>query len=289
MEGELEKPDWIKVRYAKNSAVEAIKKDLEGKGLATVCQESLCPNISECWGGGTATFLLMGDTCTRGCRFCFVTKSGKPPPLNPGEPNKLLESIRRMDVTYAVLTSVDRDDLVDQGSSHLARCISHLKDKMPGLRIEILIPDFRGEKELLRNIVDASPEVIAHNIEVVERLTPDVRDRRAGYRQSLDVLRNVKELDSSIYTKSSIMVGLGETKEEMLQAMDDLRSVGVDFLTIGQYLRPSHRQLAVKEYVPLETFKYYEQVAKEKGFKYVASGPFVRSSYKAGELFEVSV
>jgi lipoyl synthase len=280
----LQKPQWIKVKYREGSVLQAIKSDVKAKGLATVCQEAMCPNISECWNSGTATFLLMGDTCTRGCRFCYVKTSGKPLPLDAQEPEKILSSIKRMNLSYVVLTSVDRDDLPDQGACHLARCIRYLKEQLPSLKIEILIPDFRGEKELLRKIVEAKPDVIAHNIETVERLTPSVRDRRATYRQSLSVLAAVKQL-SSIYTKSSIMVGLGETESEIENAMDDLMNEGVSFLTIGQYLQPSKKHLPVSSYVPLETFKYYEALGYEKGFLYVASGPLVRSSYKAGELF----
>ncbi len=282
---ELIKPEWIKVKYASDDRLRAIKRDVKEKGLATVCQESLCPNISECWREGTATFMLMGDTCTRGCRFCFVKTSAHPAAPNPHEKEQLLSSIGRMQLSYVVLTSVDRDDLPDQGAEHLAACITYLKQHMPQLRIEILIPDFQGKEELIQQLIDANPDVIAHNIETVGRLTPRVRDRRAGYRQSISVLRFLKQAAPALLTKSSIMVGLGETQEEVAQAMDDLRSVHVDFLTIGQYLRPSKKQLPVFSYVHPDTFKYYEKIGLEKGFSYVASGPFVRSSYRAGELF----
>ncbi|MEK6967530.1 MAG: lipoyl synthase [Nanoarchaeota archaeon] len=280
----IQKPPWIKVSYQETDTFQAIKSDIKEKGLATVCQAARCPNISECWNGGTATFLLMGDTCTRGCRFCYVKTSGKPLPLDKEEPEKLLESIKRMKLSYVVLTSVDRDDLQDQGATHLANCITFLKDNLPELKIEILIPDFRGNKDLIKKIVDAKPDVIAHNIETVERLTPKVRDIRANYKQSLAVLSTVKQF-SNIYTKSSIMVGLGETENEVIKAMDDLKAQGVSFITIGQYLQPSKKHLPVASYIPLETFKYYEQVAYDRGFLYAASGPLVRSSYKAGELY----
>lgn len=283
------KPEWIKIKYTTSEVLEAIKKDVKLKGLSTVCQESLCPNISECWNSGTATFLLMGDTCTRGCRFCHVKTSATPAALNPFEHAKLVESIKRMNLSYVVITTVDRDDLPDQGANHLAKCIKYIKEKIPQVRIEILTGDFQGRIDLLKNIVDARPEVISHNIETVQRLTPSVRDRRAKYKQSLQVLKNVLQLANEsniqIYTKSSIMVGLGETDEEVIKAMDDLREAGVSFLTIGQYLRPSAKQLAVREYISPDKFKYYERTGYDKGFLYVASGPFVRSSYKAGELF----
>ncbi len=285
MEEVLTKPEWIKIRFEENDAFQAIKEDVARKGMATVCQSARCPNIHECWGGGTATFMLMGDTCTRGCRFCYVKTHPRPQPLDSTEPEKLLDSIKRMNLSYVVLTSVDRDDLEDQGSGHLARCIAFLKQNLPQLRIEILIPDFRGNKECIQRIIDAKPDVIAHNIETAERLTPTVRDPRAGYHQSLSVLEHINKTSPTTYTKSSIMVGLGETKEEVEKAMDDLRHVGVSFLTLGQYLQPSKRQLPVRQYVDNDTFKYYQQVGMNKGFSSVASGPFVRSSYRAGELF----
>jgi len=277
------KPPWITIRYQDNPTLRSIKEEVKSKGLATVCQESLCPNLSECWGSGTATFMLMGDTCTRGCRFCFVKTAAIPSPLNPDEPKLLLAAIQHMKLSYVVLTTVDRDDLPDQGAYHLAQCVKFLKKNLPHLKVEILIPDFRGDTELVKKILDAKSDVIAHNLETVRRLTPKVRDRRASYDQSLTVLKFCNKFCP--YTKSSLMVGHGETKEEISQAMDDLRSVGVTFLTIGQYLRPSHRQLEVQDYLTPDTFKYYESLGLSKGFLYVAAGPFVRSSYKAGELF----
>jgi len=285
MTGILKKPDWIKIRYKTNSTLEKIRQDVRAKGIATVCQESLCPNISECWTSGTATFMLMGDTCTRSCRFCHVKKSLNPKPLDPEEPIKLLDSIKKLKLNYVVLTSVDRDDLHDQGARHLSKTIKYLKKEMPELLVEILIPDFQGKKNLIRLIVNAKPEVIAHNVETVERLTPSVRDRRASYYQSLLVLRSIKQM-SNILTKSSIMVGLGETEAEVEKTMDDLKRAGVSFLTIGQYLQPTKKQLPVFNYESLETFKYYEELAHRKGFINVVSGPFVRSSYKAGELYQ---
>jgi len=258
--------------------------------LATVCEEAQCPNVGECWGGGTATFMVMGDTCTRGCRFCAVETEQDGQALDPMEPAKLARSVDEMDLAYVVVTSVDRDDLPDQGASHVATCIDTLHKECPETKVEFLIPDFQGEEDLISLVCDAQPHVLAHNIETVRRLTPEVRDDRAGYDQSLEVLRFASEyaekaLDGPMYTKSSIMVGLGETEEEVRQAMDDLRAAGVDFLTIGQYLRPSESHIEVDDFVPPDLFDKYEEIGEEKGFKYVASGPLVRSSYRAGEYY----
>jgi lipoic acid synthetase len=260
------------------------------RGLATVCEEAQCPNVGECWGGGTATFMVMGDTCTRGCSFCAVDTEKEGGALDPMEPAKLAQSVDEMDLEYVVVTSVDRDDLPDHGASHIATCIDTLHKECPDTLVEFLIPDFQGDEDLISLVCDAQPHVLAHNIETVRRLTPTVRDARAGYDQSLQVLRFAKEyareaLDEPMYTKSSIMVGLGETEDEVRQAMDDLREVGVDFLTIGQYLRPSDQHLEVDDFVEPEVFDRYEAIGEEKGFKYVASGPLVRSSFKAGEYY----
>jgi pyruvate dehydrogenase E1 component alpha subunit/lipoate synthase len=281
----LIKPDWIRTTLKVNPTFERIKKDVKSKGIATVCQESLCPNLSECWCSGTATFMLLGNTCTRGCRFCNVNTSTSPNPPDPDEHKKLVDSIRMLKLNYVVLTSVDRDDLPDMGATHISKCIRYIKKNMPRIKIEVLIPDFQGDRKLIRKIVNAGPDVVAHNIETVERLTPKVRDKRAGYSQSLSVLRYIKQLDSRLYTKSSIMLGLGEKKSEVETVMDDLISSGVSFLTMGQYLQPTKKQLPVSSYISLETFKYYGVLANHKGFLYAASGPYVRSSYKAGELF----
>jgi lipoate synthase len=279
------KPEWLKIRPPSGEKYIMIKGLKEGLELHTVCEEAHCPNICECWGGGTATFMVMGDLCTRHCRFCAV-KSGRPNGyLDPLEPVKLAYAIRRMNLRYVVVTSVDRDDLEDGGASHFAACIREIRRLNPSIYVEVLIPDFRGDVEALKRVVEARPNVVAHNIETVRRLTPIVRDPRAGYDQSLAVLENIKELDGGIYTKSSIMVGLGETKEEVVSAMRDLREVGVDFLTIGQYLQPSKGHIPVKEYVHPDVFEEYRLIGESLGFKYVASGPLVRSSYKAGEYF----
>jgi len=280
------KPAWLKIRPPTvPQSYQSVRGTLNEKRLVTVCEEAKCPNINECWSTGTATFMVMGDTCTRGCRFCAVKtwKTGRP--LDPMEPENVAQAVVEMKLDYVVITSVDRDDLPDQGAGHFAACIKAVKDKAPFCLIEVLIPDFRGDESCLKKMVDARPDVISHNIETTETLTPKVRDPRANYRQSLRVLENVKQMDSRIYTKSGIMVGLGETQKDVEQAMDDLREKGVQVLTIGQYLRPSQKQLEIREYVTPEQFEAYKKVALDKGFAFVASGPFVRSSYRAGELF----
>lgn len=279
------KPSWLKVRAPSGENYVEIKDMLSKLGLATVCQEARCPNMGECWGGGTATFMLMGDTCTRGCRFCAVKTARNPDPLDEQEPEKVGGAIAKMRLDYVVLTSVDRDDLLDQGSNHFAKTIEVIKKNNRRLIVEVLTPDFRGDMSLVKRIVDAKPDVFAHNIETVERLTPKVRDPRATYRQSLSVLKGVKELDSKRYTKSSIMLGLGETDEEVLQALKDLREVGCDVVTFGQYLQPTPRHLKVIEYITPEKFEYWQKVSEGMGFLYAASGPLVRSSYRAGEFF----
>jgi len=278
------KPAWLKIRPPAGASFLQIKAALRAQGLHTVCEEAHCPNINECWGGGTATLMLMGDVCTRGCRFCNVA-SGHPAPLDPLEPWKVSQVIAGWGLDYIVLTSVDRDDLPDGGAGHFAQTIQAIKQRSPQLRIEVLIPDFGGNPAALAKIVRAKPDVIDHNIETVERLTPRVRDRRAGYRQSLRVLAHVKELDPTRYTKSSIMLGLGETEAELRRTMSDLRSVGVDILTLGQYLQPSKRHLDVAEYIHPDRFAKYKQIAESLGFLYVDAGPLVRSSYRAGEFF----
>ena len=280
-----QKPPWLKVRLPGSPRYHEIKQRARSLKLATVCEEARCPNIGECWGGGTATFMVMGDTCTRGCRFCAVKTAKNPSPLDPHEPLNVAQAIAEMGLDYVVVTSVDRDDVADGGASHFAECIRRIRALAPKTKVEVLIPDFRGNVEHLRQVVDAGPEVIAQNLETVERLTHPVRDRKASYAVTLDVLRNIKQLDPTRLTKSSLMVGLGETEDEMRQAMTDLRAVGVDFLTIGQYLQPTPKHLAVAEFVHPDRFAAYERMGLGLGFAYVASGPLVRSSYKAGEFF----
>ncbi len=276
------KPEYTKVRIPAGENYLMIKGTLRSRSLHTVCEEARCPNVAECWDSGTATFMIMGSNCSRGCRFCSVTH-GRMMPLDPREPEKVAESVRSMGLDYIVITSVDRDDLPDQGAAHFASTIRRLKRE--GVTVEVLIPDFRGEQSLLDMIITEDPEVIAHNIETVRRLTPSVRDPRAGYDQSLSVLRYIKSRNPGKTTKSSIMLGLGETNEEVLSTMADLRDAGVDIVTLGQYLRPSKLQLPVSEYSSMDRFRMFENAAYDMGFSFVASGPLVRSSYKAAEAW----
>ena len=290
MEQKLKKPEWLKIKLAVNDEFSGIKSSLQKHKLHTVCASAHCPNISECWNGGTATFMLMGDVCTRGCKFCAV-KTGNPmKQLDHDEPKKLAQALAEIKLfDYVVLTSVDRDDLEDGGASHFAACIREIKKEHPNIIVEVLIPDFRGDESALKKIVDAKPEVIGHNIETVERLQKQARDPRANYLQSLKVLENVKKMDPTIYTKSAIMLGLGEEDEEVIKSLQDLREINVDIMTIGQYLRPSDWHLPNKSFAEPARFKYLEQKALELGFLFCASGPFVRSSYRAGELFMKNV
>jgi len=284
------KPDWLRIRAPSSSSslasFQKIKHVLRARGLVTVCEEAHCPNMAECWANeSTATFMVMGDTCTRACKFCNVKTHYPGKPLDPDEPRKLAEAIAEIGLDYAVVTSVNRDDLKDQGAGHFAACIREIKRQHPDCLVEVLIPDFRGSRECVQQIIDAKPDVIAHNIETTRVLTPNVRDPRAKYDQSLAVLKAIKGMDPRIFTKSSIMVGLGETDEDVMQTMNDLRAVGVSIFTIGQYLRPSDRHLPVVEYVHPSVFEKYKHIGEELGFAFVAAGPFVRSSYRAGELF----
>ncbi len=281
----LKRPEWLKVRPPLSSKYTEIRDMLKSLDLVTVCQEARCPNIEECWTGGTATFMLLGDTCTRGCRFCAV-KTGNPKGvIDLDEPEKVGHAISKMKLDYVVLTSVNRDDLPDEGSSHFAKTVRIIKKEKPEMLVEVLTPDFHGKEDLVKIMVDAAPDVFAHNVETVERLTKKVRDRRATYKQSMDVLSMVKKLDPSRVTKTSIMLGLGESDDEVLQTLKDLREVDVDVVTFGQYLSPSKRHLPVVRYVTPEEFKNWEKVAMDLGFLYCASGPLVRSSYRAGEYF----
>src|SRR3989338_6770738 len=293
------KPGWFRIRPPTKTFSE-LKGLVTHFGLHTVCQEAHCPNMSECWSGGTATFMVLGDTCTRGCKFCAI-KTGNPKGMrNEAEPFMLAQCVREMNsvagvetgsakLDYIVITSVDRDDLPDQGAGHFASCVRQVKLAVPGIMVEVLTPDFRGSRECVRAVVEAGPDVFDHNIETVKRLQRRVRDPRAGYEQSLSVLAAVKELNHGVFTKSSIMLGLGESEEEVVEAMRDLRAIDVDMLTLGQYLRPSSWHLPVSEYVAPETFNKLKVAGEALGFKYVAAGPFVRSSYRAGEFFVKSV
>eukprot|EP00522_Entomoneis_paludosa_P007114 CAMPEP_0172446986 /NCGR_PEP_ID=MMETSP1065-20121228/6395_1 /TAXON_ID=265537 /ORGANISM="Amphiprora paludosa, Strain CCMP125" /LENGTH=370 /DNA_ID=CAMNT_0013198175 /DNA_START=16 /DNA_END=1124 /DNA_ORIENTATION=+ len=286
----LPKPRWLKAPPADSENYQKLRSTVRELGLATVCEEARCPNIGECWGGGedqtaTATIMIMGDTCTRGCRFCSVKTSKAPPPLDPEEPVKVATAIAKWGLDYVVLTSVDRDDLPDQGSEHFRQVIQQLKIKKPDLLVEALTPDFQGQTELIERVATSGLDVYAHNMETVERLTHLVRDRRAKYRQSLDVLSYVKSLNTGCLTKTSIMLGFGETDDDVRQALEDLRTADTDVVTFGQYLQPTKKHLPVKEYVTPEKFEYWQTEAEKMGFVYVASGPLVRSSYKAGEFF----
>ena len=281
----FDKPEWLRVRYPSGENYDKIKEILRNRNLHTVCEEAHCPNIAECWGGGTATFMLLGDTCTRGCRFCMV-KSGNPRgEVDIFEPTKVAETVAALQLKYVVLTSVDRDDLADGGASHFSFTIKAIRQRDPKVIIEVLIPDFNGRISDIQRVIDAEPDVIAHNIETTESLTPKIRDPRATYQQSLRVLRTLKDLNLNIFSKSSIMLGLGETESDIRQTLCDLRNVKVDILTLGQYLRPSKGHVPLVEYVHPERFNYYKHVAEQLGFLYVAAGPFVRSSYRAGEFF----
>jgi lipoic acid synthetase len=279
------KPPWLKVRAPSGERYRWLRAQRAELELATVCEEARCPNLGECWAEGTATFMVMGAICTRGCRFCAVTTRKRGLPLDPHEPAKLGRTIAAMDLSYIVITSVDRDDLPDQGARHFADCVRAVREHAPQTRIEVLHPDFRGERALVEIVARSGAEVLSHNIETVRRLTPVVRDPRCAYDQSLGVLRASKEISPDCFTKSSIMVGHGESEDEVVEAMADLREVGVDLLTVGQYLRPSSRYMPVEEYVHPEQFQRYQQLGRDLGFRYVASGPLVRSSYRAGEFF----
>jgi len=285
----LRLPPWLKTEIPMGKNFSQLKKDLRGLKLSTVCEEARCPNIGECWGGekgtATATIMLMGDTCTRGCRFCSVKTARAPPPLDMDEPKNTAVAVAQWGLDYVVLTSVDRDDLPDAGAAHIAETIRQLKLEKPSLLVECLSPDFAGNESCVEAVASSGLDVFAHNIETVERLTPFVRDPRAKYRQTLAVLDHAKKVSPGLVTKTSIMLGLGEKDEEVRTTMEELRNVGVDCLTLGQYMQPTKRHLKVQEYVTPAKFAMWEQVGKELGFLYTASGPLVRSSYKAGEFF----
>ncbi len=271
------KPDWLKIKLPKGQLSVEVLNVVRGHNLHTICTSGMCPNQGECWGCGTATFMICGDVCTRGCRFCNV-KTGRPAPLDAGEPEHIAESVRLLKLKHVVLTSVDRDDLDDLGAGHWVKVIEAVKRVNEGVTMEVLIPDFQGRKELIQQVIEARPEVISHNLETVRRLTPSIRSR-ATYDMSLEVVRQVAE--SGVISKSGIMLGLGETREEILQTMDDLRAVGCRVMTIGQYLQPTAANVEVVEYVTPQVFDEYKRVGLEKGFTHVESGPLVRSSYHA--------
>ena len=270
-------PRWMKMQLPKGESYSKVKNLVMANKLHTICTSGNCPNIGECWNRGTATFMILGDICTRNCRFCGVT-TGKPLPPDLEEPRRIAESVKIMQLKHAVITSVDRDDLPDLGAGMWAETIRQVKKLNPETKIEVLIPDFQGKAELIHQVIDAAPEVISHNMETVERLTPQIRSA-AKYQTSLSVLKVIA--DSGLVSKSGIMLGLGETEAEVLQVMDDLRSVGCKVMTIGQYLAPTLSHIQVKEYITPGQFDRYRTIGLEKGFSFVESSPLVRSSYRA--------
>jgi len=289
------KPEWLRTRPPAGERFTDIKRTLREHDLNTVCEEANCPNLGECWSGGagpddghgsggTATFMLMGDRCSRGCNFCDVETGGMDP-LDEDEPENVARAVSEIGLDYVVLTSVDRDDLADQGASHFAETIRAINAHDPSILVECLVPDFQGDPDLVREIIDADPDVFAHNVETVDRLQWPVRDRRAGYEQSLSVLRQAAD-EGDCFVKTSLMLGVGEYAHEIYQTLSDLKAVGVDIVTLGQYLQPSRSHLEVDRFVHPDAFDTWQQVAEtELDFAYCASGPLVRSSYKAGELF----
>ncbi len=279
------KPDWIKVRLPSNPVFFSTKALVADLKLHTVCESAQCPNRWECWSQGTATFMIAGERCTRACGFCAVS-TAKPFPLEIDEPQRVAEAVRRLKLKHVVITAVARDDLRDGGADHFAQTIRAVRAVDPAIIIEVLVPDFHAQGDCLKVVLDAQPEIFNHNLETVERLTPLVRSR-AKYATSLEVLRRAKEIWPQVVTKSGVMLGLGETENELFQAMDDLRAANVQVLTLGQYLRPTPQHLPVVAYIPPETFALYGDIARNKGFEYVASGPLVRSSYHASDFHPV--
>lgn len=281
---EERKPDWLKVPVPASSAFPQVDEVLRRWRLRTVCRSARCPNLPTCWGSGTATFMILGEVCTRACRFCAVAH-GNPLPPDPEEPRRLARAVRELGLRYAVLTSVDRDDLPDWGAGHFAQAIRALRAEAAGTIVEALVPDFSGNREALATVVDAGPHVVGHNLETVRRLTPAVRDHRAGYDLSLAVLRTLKRLNPRLVTKSSLLLGLGESDDEVTEALEDLREAGLDVVVLGQYLRPTPRQVPVQRYVPPEEFRAWEARAKGMGFRAVVASPLARTSFRAAEAY----
>jgi len=282
---QAQKPPWIKVRLPSNPVFFSTKALISDLRLHTVCESAQCPNRWECWSQGTATMMIAGERCTRACGFCAVT-TAKPFALEEDEPQRVAEAVRRMGLKHVVVTAVARDDLKDGGANHFARTIEAIRAMDPSVVIEVLVPDFHAQGRCIQIVLDAAPDIFNHNMETVERLTPVVRSR-AKYRTSLDVLRQAKELSPKVVTKSGVMLGLGEKEPELFQTMDDLREIGCQVLTLGQYLRPTPQHLPVIEFVPPERFEAYGEIARAKGFEHVASGPLVRSSYHAADFHPV--
>ena len=276
----IHKPDWLRINLGNNEQFSATGKIIKDHGLHTICQSGKCPNMGECWNRGTATFMIAGDICTRSCKFCN-TQSGKPYPLDPDEPYKVAQSIQLLKLKHAVITSVDRDDLDDYGASHWVETVKEIKKQNPQTTIEVLIPDFRGDKECVLQVIESAPDIISHNLETVRRLTPLIRSV-ARYETSLTVLKQIGE--SGVPAKSGLMLGLGETKDEVIETMEDLINAGCYLLSIGQYLQPSKGNIPVSEYVHPSTFEEYKQIARLLGFKYIESAPLVRSSYHSKDF-----
>ena len=279
----LRKPEWIRVKAPGSPIYRETRKIVKDHDLVTVCEEAGCPNIGECWTKKHATMMILGDTCTRACSFCNV-KTGLPGPVDAKEPEHVAEAVAKLGLRHVVITSVDRDDLADGGAQHFVDVIERIREYSPGTTVEILTPDFLRKEGALERVVEARPDVFNHNLETVPRLYLTIRPG-ARYFHSLRLLQRVKELDPTIFTKSGIMVGLGEAREEVLQVMDDMRSAGIDFLTIGQYLQPTRKHAAIDRFVTPEEFKSYETIARTKGFLLVSSSPLTRSSYHADEDF----
>jgi len=275
------RPPWIRVKAPMGETYENVRELMRSKDLHTVCEEAMCPNLGECWGSGTATFLMMGDTCTRSCGFCDI-KTGRPNPLDWAEPNRIAQSVRAMNLRHVVITSVNRDDRPDGGAPIFAMVIRRIRQLQPGCSIEVLIPDFKGSETALKIVMDAQPEILNHNVETVKRLFKKVQPQD-NYEWALSTLRNAKAMDPLVLTKSGIMVGLGETFDEVVETMQDLANEGVDILTIGQYLQPSKKHLPIERYYTPEEFDELRRIGLEMGFKWVESGPLVRSSYHADQ------
>lgn len=280
------KPPWLRARVGGGEKYREVKRNVDAHRLSTVCEEAHCPNIGECWSNGTATIMLMGSVCTRACKFCAVDTGNPKGWLDEEEPANTAESVELMGLRYVVLTSVDRDDLADGGAGHYADCIRAIKRRTPEVAVEALTPDFRGDTAAVETVIDAGLEVFAQNVETVERLTHVVRDPRSGYRQTLDVLAHAKRYRPDVLTKTSLILGLGETDAEIAETMDDLRAIGCDILTLGQYLRPTRNHLPIDRWVKPAEFETYRRWGLDKGFIEVASGPMVRSSYRADRVLE---
>ncbi|WP_262709455.1 lipoyl synthase [Acetobacteroides hydrogenigenes] len=278
----LKKPEWLKIKLTEGENYASTSETVKAHNLHTICSSGRCPNIGECWGKGTATFMVLGEICTRSCKFC-ATHSGRPLPVDREEPSRVAQSVRLMGVKYCVITSVDRDDLPDGGAEHWAAVISEVKRVNPSTAVEILIPDFDGRGDLIDTVLAANPDVVGHNLETIKRLTPSVRSR-AQYDVSLKTLKHIA--DRGAVAKSSLMLGLGETEDEILEAMDDMLAAGCRLLTLGQYLQPTHKHLPVQAYIHPDKFTELKEIALRKGFKYVESGPLVRSSYMAERAYE---